>query len=126
MDPVPYQIREEDVDEVLSAYEGVGGGGFTDDARADARRHVMRHVLDIDEIVRVAPEERRSLPRDVSAEDAARAQPVGIRPGEESYPRRELALAAIEDLLIRDGYIDAADDEPRVFPIAPERDNLGE
>jgi hypothetical protein len=126
MDPVPYEIREEDVDEVLSAYEGAGGGSFTADIRAEARRHVMRHVLDIDEIVRAAPEERRGLPRDVSAEDAQRAQPVGIRPGEESWPRREMALAAIEDLLIRDGYIDATEDEGRVFPITFEKDDLGE
>ena len=117
MDPVPYEIREEDVDEVLSAYEGVGGGAFTDDERAEARRHIMRHVLDIDEIVRAAPEDRRALPRDVPAESA---------PREESYPRRELALAAIEDLLIRDGYIDASEEEARVFPIISERGDLGE
>ena len=126
MDPVPYQIREEDVDEVLSAYEGVGGGSFTDDERAEARRHIMRHVLDIDEIVRAAPEERRALPRDVPAESAPRAERDGNRPGDESYPRRELALAAIEDLLIRDGYIDASEEEARVFPITAERDDLGE
>ena len=117
MDPVPYEIREEDVDEVLSAYESVGGGSFTESEREEARRHVMRHVLDIDEIVRAAPEDRRVLPREV---------PAGIRPGDESYPRRELALAAIEDLLIRDGFIDAAEDEARVFPIVFERDTLGE
>ena len=126
MDPVPYEIREEDVDEVLSAYESVGGGSFTDSERAEARRHVMRHVLDIDEIVRAAPEDRRVLPREVAAEAAPRAQPTGLRPGEESYPRRELALAAIEDLLIRDGFIDASDDEGRVFPITFEKDSLGE
>jgi hypothetical protein len=109
MDPVPYRIREEDVDEVLSAYDG--GCALSADERGEARRHVMRHVLEIDEIVRAAPEERRA---------------PGTRTGEESYPRRELALAAIEDLLIRDGFIDASDEEARVFPITAERDDLRE
>ena len=118
MDPVPYEIREEDVDEVLSAYESVGGGEYPEERRAEARAHVMRNVLEVDEIVRAAPEERRLMPR-ADAAAADRAQPLGIRPGDASDARRELALAAIEDLLIRDGFIDAASDEARVFPASP-------
>lgn len=108
MDPVPYEIRTEDVDEVLSAYEAVGGS-WTDDDRKAAVDHVMRHVLEIDETVRTAPEERRLMPR---GSDTA-----GTRAGDDS-PRRDLALAAIEDVLIRDGFIDVSDDEERVFPVA--------
>lgn len=115
MDPVPYEIRPEDVDEVLSAYEGVGGGEWTEERRADARAYVMRHVLELDEIVRSAPEERRVIPR-LDTATADRSLPEGIRPGDNSPERREMALAAIEDLLIRDGFIDAAADEARVFP----------
>lgn len=82
MEPVPYEIREEDVDEVLGSY------GETDESvRAAAREHVMRNVLDIDDVVRTASD------------------------------RRETALAAIEDVLISDGFIDAGVDEPRVFPV---------
>lgn len=112
MDPVPYEIRREDVDEVLSAYEAVGGSWTADDRRA-AVDHVMRQVLDIDETVRTAPEERRLMPRG--------SEPSGTRPGEDS-PRRDLALAAIEDVLIRDGFIDVTDDEDRVFPVAERAD----
>jgi len=99
MEPVPYLISEEDVDEVLSAYEPVGGGVWTEDARREARQHVMRNVLDVDDPVRTAVEEDRP--------DA----------------RRELALAAIEDLLIRDGLIDLTDREKRVFPVVTYRDD---
>lgn len=99
MEPVPYLISEEDIDEVLSAYEPVGGGAWTEDARRAARRHVMRHVLDIDDPVRTAPEEDR---RDA---------------------RREVALAAIEDLLIRDGLIDITDREKRVYPVVTYQDD---
>lgn len=99
MKPVPYQISEEDIDEVLSAYEPVGGGVWTEPARRSAREHVMRHVLDIDEPVRTAPEEDRP---DI---------------------RREVALAAIEDLLIRDGLIDMSDREKRVYPVVTYRDD---
>ena len=105
MDPVPYQIRREDVDEVLSAYEAVGGSWTPDDRKA-AVDHVMRQVLDIDETVRTAPEERRLMPRGSEEE--------GSRPGDDS-PRRDLALAAIEDVLIRDGFIDVSEDEERVY-----------
>lgn len=93
MEPVPYTVREADVDEVLGAY-----GDLPEDTREAAREHVLRNVLDIDEIVRTAPE----------------AQP---------QERREAALAAIEDLLIRDGFIDLAADEPRIFPITVQRDS---
>jgi hypothetical protein len=108
MDPIPYEIREEDVDEVLSAHAAVGETLSAEERNA-AREYVMRHVLEIDETVRTAPEERRVLPRgDV-------ALPEGIRPGDESPARREMALAAIEDLLIRDGFIDVGSDDERVF-----------
>ena len=110
MDPVPYEVREEDVDEVLSAHDSVGGG-WTPEERSAAREYVMRHVLEIDETVRTAPEERRLIPR----RDAE--EPLDTHPGDESPARREMALAAIEDLLIRDGFIDITDDEERVFPI---------
>lgn len=113
MDPVPYEIREEDVDEVLSAYESVGGS-WTPEDRSAARNHVMKHVLEIDETVRTAPEERRLMPR------GDRATAETSSPGEDS-PRREMALAAIEDLLIRDGFIEASDAESRIYPVTDEK-----
>jgi hypothetical protein len=116
MDPVPYEIRPDDVDEVLSAYEGQGSD-WTEEDRAEARAHVMKHVLDLNDVVRTAPEERRLQPR-MDAEDADRALPLTHGPGEAS-PRREFALAAIEDLLIRDGFLEPAEDEERVFPVVP-------
>lgn len=116
MDPVPYQIREEDVDEVLGAYEATGGGTFTDEDRASAREHVMRHVLELDETVRSAPESDTA--RETRA-DVPRAGTGNERPGEDSAVRREMALAAIEDLLIRDGFIEADADDRRVFPVTP-------
>jgi hypothetical protein len=119
MDPVPYEIREEDVDEVISAYESVGGGDYTEEDRVEARRHVMRNVIELNETVSTAPEERRVGRR----EFGDRSKPIGIRPGDQSNARREMALAAIEDLLIRDGFIEAPEDEPRVFPVVP---NAGE
>lgn len=116
MDPVPYEIKGEDVDEVLSAYESAGGGEWTEERRSEARQHVMRHVLELDETVRTAPEDRR---HDV----VRRAGPVSERPGDSAPDRREMALAAIEDLLIRDGFLEADPDEPRTFPIVSRRDD---
>lgn len=112
MEPVPYEIRAEDIDEVLNAYEPVGGGEWSEEDRTDMRAHVMSSILDLDDIVRSVPEES---PEEATA-DASRAGSQSERPGGESAARREMALAAIEDLLIRDGYIDLAPDESRVFP----------
>jgi hypothetical protein len=116
MQPIPYEVREEDVDEVLSAYESVGGGTFTEEERQEARGHVMRHVLDINEEVHTVPEDRRVASR-VDAEDEPRHRPLTRGPGELPSSRREMALAVIEDMLIREGFIDAAPDEERVFPV---------
>ncbi|MGH7466709.1 MAG: hypothetical protein ACRENP_01865 [Longimicrobiales bacterium] len=96
MKPVPYAVQSADIDEVLSAYEPVGGGAWTEEARQDVRAYVMRHVLDLDDATRTAPED--------------------------ATVRREVALAAIEDLLIRDGLLDITDREKRVFPIVTTRD----
>jgi hypothetical protein len=116
MQPIPYEVREEDIDEVLSAYESVGGGTFTEEERKDARRHVMRHVLDINEEVHTVPEDRRVASR-VDAQDEPRQRPVTKGPGELPSSRRDMALAVIEDMLIRDGFIDAAPDEARIYPV---------
>jgi hypothetical protein len=112
MEPVPYRIQQEDVDEVLNAYASPGSNDFPEDVRAEARRHVLRHVLEIDEVVRAAPEDDEVRP----IASVRRAGNVGDPPGANSPARRELALAAIEDLLISDGFIDASAREKRVFP----------
>jgi hypothetical protein len=111
MDPVPYEVREEDVDEVLGAY-GAGDG-----VREEAVRHVMRRVRDISDMVATAPEtsiDTPALHRNV-------VEPIGTRPGDQSADRRDFALAAIEDILINDGFIEAAT-EDRIYPISASRD----
>lgn len=111
MEPVPYEIRSDDIDEVLTAYEPADG--WSEEQRATLRSHVMSHVTELDEIIRTAPE--RDPSRDVRT--SAMAEPVNARPGAASSARRELALAAIEDLLIREQLVDAGADERRIFPV---------
>jgi hypothetical protein len=118
MQPIPYRIRAEDIDEVLSAYEPVGGGEWTDDARASARAHVLRNVVEVDEVVKTALEDERGL-RDVFAR--VRSVEQGAVPDEPI--RREVALAAIEDLLIRDGFLALDERETRVFPVVTNQDD---
>lgn len=113
MDPVPYEIREEDIDEVLAAY--TPATGWTDEERAALHDHVMKHVTDLTEVIRTAP--AGSDEPSLDTRTSAIAEPVSARPGEGSPARRELALAAIEDLLIDEGLIDARPDEQRVFPV---------
>ena len=113
MDPVPYRIRDEDVDEVLTAYEA------SDDLRSEARAYVFQRLVDVDEVVRTAPE---SL-------DAARRGATGDLPdssqtlGDFSPDRRELALASIEDELIRGGFVELQPGESRLFPIVTRSDS---
>jgi hypothetical protein len=118
MDPVPYEIREEDIDEVLSAYEPVGGGAWPEEVRIGVREHVMLHLTELDEEIRTAPEE----PFDAMVDDPYRAGSIRERPGDRAPDRRELALGAIEDLLIREGFIDLGRNEKRVFPATTEHD----
>jgi hypothetical protein len=115
MEAVPYEIHEEDVDEVLNAYDPE----WPEDDRREARQHVMRHVRDLDEIVRSAPEEETAN----AHSEAFRAGSIGDRPGDREFDRREMALAAIEDLLIRDRFIELDTDESRVFPVIGEPDS---
>lgn len=111
MDAVPYEISQEDVNQVLSAYEPTGGGDWPDKRRQEARDHVMKHVLELDETIRTASED----PSDAQATAGERMGGIASRPGERSPAREGMALAAIEDLLIRDGFIDVDADEDRVF-----------
>ena len=114
MDPVPYEIREEDVDEVLNAYESAGST-LDEERRREARAVVMRNVLSLDEMIGTAAEDGR-------LDTELRAGPLANRPGDASPERRDMALAAIEDLLIDEGFIEPAADESRVFPITTVRD----
>jgi hypothetical protein len=114
MDAVPYEIRPEDVDEVLNAYDM----SWPEEERNEARRHVMRHVTELDEMVRSVPEEETGNAR--SRDN--RAGFLGDRAGDREGSRREMALAAIEDLLIRDRFIELASDESRVFPATTDQD----
>jgi hypothetical protein len=118
MDAVPYEIRNEDVDEVLDAYEPTGGGEWPEESRREVREYVMKNVLELGETVRSASED----PSDRLGSAGDRMGDIGDRPGERSQDRREMALAAIEDLLIRDGYLEVDEDDERVFPVTGERD----
>ena len=112
MEPVPYEIREEDVDEVLSAHEPTDGGDWAEEQRARARDHVMKNVTELDRIVRSAAEDESGTVQG----QPSRAGDIADRPGDRAPARRDMALAAIEDLLIRDGFIGLAEDETRAFP----------
>ena len=112
MEPVPYEIREEDIDEVLDAYEPTGGGDWPEEERREVRKHVMSNLIDLDDTVRTASED----PSDALGRAGDRMGREAERPGERSPERRDMALAAIEDLLIRDGFIDLDADESRTFP----------
>jgi hypothetical protein len=118
MEPVPYEIQEDDVDEVLAVYEPVGGGSWPEEERVKARRHVMSHVVELNEVIATAAEDEGSSEGGV----AARAGQLGEDPGDRSPERRDTALAAIEDLLIRDGFIDLQAGESRAFPATGDRD----
>jgi hypothetical protein len=118
MDPVPYEIREEDVDEVLAAYEPVGGGGWPEEVREEARQHVMTHIVELNDTIRTGAEG----PGGSTGSAADRIRESGERPGEGSPERRDMALAALEDLLIRDGFIDLEAEESRAFPVTGEPD----
>ncbi|HSH46655.1 MAG TPA: hypothetical protein VK966_12495 [Longimicrobiales bacterium] len=115
---MPYEIREEDIDEVLDAYEPVGGGDWPEERRREARAHVMRNVTDLGETVRSASEGSSRQ----EGEHPQHTGPEQDRPGDRAPMRRDMALAAIEDLLIRDGYLELDADESRTFPATGEAD----
>lgn len=108
MEPRPYQITNEDIDEVISAHESVDHNDFSEQELAVMRAHIMDNILEVDEVSSTAPE------TDFVATDQARipSEDDGKDP---SFARKEAALAAIEDILIRDGYIVVDSDEERVF-----------
>ncbi|MGQ0816016.1 MAG: hypothetical protein ACT4O1_16415 [Gemmatimonadota bacterium] len=49
--------------------------------------------------------------------------PNDVRPAGDPAARQDAALAAIEDMLIRDGFIDLVDTEKRIYPASTIRDN---
>ena len=112
MEPVPYRIRPEDVDEVLTAYE------TPDNLRDQARAFVFRQLVEMDDTVRTAPESR-DAPRMGSVGDLPRSSETL---GDFSADRRELALASIEDELLRGGFVELPPGESRLFPIVLESD----
>ena len=113
MDPVPYNVQPEDVDEVLSAYD------VPETERADARAHVMKQLVAIDEVVRAAPESTSGEQRD--PDRPYESPSTDMR--DFSQDRRETALAAIEDVLIKDGYVELRAEDARVFPVTTDRDS---
>ena len=102
------------VDEVLNAYESTGST-LDEERRREARAVVMRNVLSLDEMIGTAAEDGR-------LDTELRAGPLANRPGDASPERRDMALAAIEDLLIDEGFIEPAEGESRVFPVRTVRD----
>jgi hypothetical protein len=113
MEPVPYEIEEHDIDEVLDAYEAPGGGAWSDQDRRSARDHVLKNVVELNDTIRSASED----PSDALGEAGDRMGDMSDRPGDRAPARRGMALAAIEDLLVRDGFIDVDAGEDRVFPV---------
>src|SRR5262245_18893318 len=112
MEPVPYRIRAEDVDEVLTAY------GTPEDVRTEAREHVLRQLVDINQAVRTAPETPDASLHGESI-DFVRNN-THLR--DMSPDRREAALASIEDVLLRDGFVALGPNETRLFPVGMKRD----
>jgi hypothetical protein len=113
MEPVPYRIRAEDVDEVLTAYEA------SDDVRVEARAYVLRQLVEIDDVVRTAPE-TPDAPRRGERGDPARSSDTL---SDFSPDRRELALASIEDELLRAGFVELDPGEARLFPTTTRPDS---
>ena len=113
MEPVPYHIREEDIDEVLTAYEA------SDDVRSAARAHVLSRLVDIDEVVRTGPETPDSPLRGAVGDIVDERETLS----EFSPARREIALASIEDELIRGGFVELLPGETRMYPVSKIRDS---